>query len=151
MKYVQVIAGCDMTRAATGDVVPAQETVYLAFGTDPARMEIRELDLTGDWAARLREHVRPFLDASHEIGEVGVPGAASGHHDGSSAITYYRGLRAWADETSYADPDGKPGYHKLAKGGYYHSVRLRRAYAEHLVSVVRGGAQPSSGPQAPLR
>jgi hypothetical protein len=78
MQELSIISVCDMTYAETGERVPPEQTVYLAFGDDPRRLEPLQLDLTGDWARKLREAIGPFLGAGHVPGEVVTPGSRPG-------------------------------------------------------------------------
>lgn len=145
MKRVQVFIGCDRTWADSRTLVPADETVYLAFGPDPDHLHVRELDLAAPWAKGLREYLQPFLDAGHAPGEMDVPGGTdnargtgtrkkAGHTGSQENVSYHRQMRAWADAAGYA-VRGKPGYQKLAKGGYYYSPALKRDYAAYLASI----------------
>src|SRR5712675_2355950 len=99
VKYVQIIAACDMTKAATGEIAQAAETVYIAFGGDPKNLKVRELDLAEDWGKELREFLEPYLNASHEPGDLVTPGgdAHSGERKNPGETRKFNeARRAWA-------------------------------------------------------
>lgn len=129
MKYVQIIAACDMTRAQTGAIEPAAETVYLALGSDPANLQVRELDLTGAWAKELREFLLPFLDVSHEPGELVTPVSDSGGTAGDTPLQaarkYNKAMTAWAQSHGYKVTIG-------IRGKNYFPRKTKKAYALHL-------------------
>jgi len=128
VKFIQIICSCDMTRATEPDRhVPAEETLYLAIGPDPDKLDIRELDLTRDWAKALREAMAPFLDASHEPGEMGTPDtpAASRASKNREVQEFNKARIEWAKAMGY-------NLTALVKGGYYPPAKTKRAYAHHL-------------------
>ena len=146
MKYVQIIAACDMTKAVSGEISPAAETVYLALGTDPKKLEVRELDLSQDWAKELHDRVQPFIDASHEPGELITPGGESHPSDNGPADTrgFNKARVTWAQAHGY-------NVTKMVRGGYYPPVKTRKAYALHLVGhddqlTEANGLQPDYDP-----
>lgn len=48
---------------------------------------------------------------------------------------YNTTMRAWADEQGRG-MDAKDGYHRMPKGGYYHSTRLQKDYAAYLKEIL---------------
>lgn len=149
MKFIQITESCDMTRAVNSEHVAADETLYIALGTDPKNLKIRELDLTADWAKALREATAPFLAASHEPGQVSTPGSEL---DGRTRANdprvrgYNDSMRAWAETAGYRVTT-------LAKGGYYYPAKTRNAYARHLAGEThlltgKNKLQPDYDPQA---
>lgn len=144
MKYVQIIAACDMTKADTGEIVPAAETVYLAFGSDPNDLKVRELDLAGKWSEELHEFLLPYLDASHEPGDLVTP-ATDGGGDTTDKRQYKRNNVAWAQRNGY-------NLTKLVRGGWYVPVKTKQAYAHHLsgrddLLTEEHGLQPDYDPK----
>lgn len=143
MKYVQIIAACDMTKAQSGEVVQAAETVYLAFGGDPENLKVRELDLSKEFSEELHEFLLPFLDASHEPGDLITPGADDAA-DPRNVREFNRSRVAWAQEHGYNAT-------KMVRGGYYVPVKTKKAYAHHLAGrddLLTGanGLQPDYDP-----
>ena len=148
MKYVQIIAACDMTKAVSGEITPAAETVYLAFGSDPKNLKVRELDLNEDWAKELHEFLLPYLNASHEPGELITPGGGDGTGGTADATRekreYKKALVAWAQETGY-------NVTPLKRGGWYPPVKTKQAYAHHVsgrddLLTEANGLQPDYDP-----
>ena len=147
MKYVQIIAACDMTKASTGEIEPAAETVYLALGSDPKNLQVRELDLTEDWSKELHEFLLPFINASHEPGELVTPGgdAHPGERKNPGETRKFNEARlAWAQVNGY-------NMTKLVRGGWYAPSKTKRAYAHHLAGddhLLTGanGLQPDYDP-----
>lgn len=142
MKYVQIIAACDMTKADTGEIVPAAETVYLAFGSDPKDLKVRELDLNEDWSKELHEFLLPYLNASHEPGDLVTPVSDGG--DTENKREYKKNMVAWAQKNGY-------NLTRLVRGGYYAPVKTRQAYAHHLAGrddllTEEHGLQPDYDP-----
>ena len=143
MKYVQIISACDMTKADTGEVVPAEETVYIAFGSDPDSLQVRELDLSGKWSEELRTFLQPFLSASHEPGDLVTP--VSDPRDSVDKRAHKANLVRWAQATGY-------NMTRMVRGGWYVPVRTRTAYAHHLAGrddllTEENGLQPDYDPE----
>jgi hypothetical protein len=139
VKRVQVFIGCDSHYAEGGELISSDETIYIAAGPDPDHLKVREVDLCAACALELRGRLQPFLDASHDPGEMDTPAGSTEHktprrmRPTAESMAYNDGMREWADRTGYTQPEGKPGYRQLGgRGGYYHSVALKRAYAEML-------------------
>lgn len=146
MKYVRIIAACDMTKAQTGQVVEAAETVYIAFGSDPKNLQVRELDLDEEWSKELHEFLLPFLNASHEPGELVTPVSGNGDGGGNTdnKREYKKNLVAWAKAKGY-------NLTTLVRGGHYAPVKTRKAYALHLAGrddelIEANGMQPDYDP-----
>jgi hypothetical protein len=146
VKYAQIIAVCDMTRAQTGEVTPAAETVYIAFGGDPRNLKIRELDLSEEWSKDLHEFLLPYLNASHEPGDLITPGTGGHPADDKPAGTreFNRARVDWAQAAGYKIT-------KMIRGGYYVPVKTRKAYAHHLAGrddqlTEANGLQPDYDP-----
>jgi hypothetical protein len=148
MKYVQIVAACDMTRATEDQVVPAAETVFIAYGHDPAQLKVRELDLSDPWAKTLHEAMQSFLDASHDPGEMSAPAqdiAPRARANDPRVRTYNIAMRKWAREAGYC-------FTKLDKGGFYYPARTKQAYAHHLAGqdhllTEEQGLQPDYDPE----
>jgi len=147
MKYVQIIAACDMTREQDGKVVEAAETVYLAFGSDPKNLKVRELDLAENWGKELREFLLPYLDASHDPGDLVTPGGSDHPADDGPAGTreFNKARVEWAHAHGYKVT-------KMVRGGHYVPVRTKQAYAHHLAGndhLLTGanGLQPDYDPE----
>lgn len=148
MKYVQIVAACDMTKAETGEVTPAAETIYLAFGSDPRNLKVRELDLAEEFSKELREFLLPYLNASHEPGELITPGHGSGEHPGDENpgnVREFNAARvAWAQANGY-------NVTKMVRGGWYPPVKTKQAYTHHLAGrddllTEANGLQPDYDP-----
>lgn len=146
MKYVQIIAACDMTKAQTGDITQAAETVYIAFGSDPKNLKVRELDLSQEWSKELHEFLLPYLNASHEPGELITPGGEDHPGDGEPADKrgFNKAQLAWAKEHGYSTTP-------LVRGGTYFPVKTKKAYALHLAGrddqlTGANGLQPDYDP-----
>jgi hypothetical protein len=132
MRELQLILSDDLTYAQTGERVPADETVVLAFDG-----KTRELDLTSEHAKELRDLIGPYLEAGHHP----TPQASKpppGVEREESSITVARArqqlIRDWADARGMRSPDGKRPVYRTESGGYYYSYRLMRQYEAHLAS-----------------
>lgn len=149
MKYVQIIAACDMTKAGTGEIEPAAETVYIAFGSDPKNLKVRELDLSGDFSKELREFLLPYLNASHEPGDLITPGGGDHPADVKNpgdTRKFNEARVAWAQANGY-------NMTKLVRGGWYSPAKTKKAYAHHLAGddhllTEANGLQPDYDPAA---
>jgi hypothetical protein len=147
MKYVQIIAACDMTKAQDGEIAPAAETVYLAFGGDPKNLKVRELDLSDEFSKALHEFLEPYLNASHEPGDLVTPGgdAHPGERKNPGDTRKFNEARlAWAQANGY-------NMTKLVRGGWYPPVKTKQAYAHHLAGndhllTEANGLQPDYDP-----
>ena len=150
MIRVQLVLIDDAVYARTGQVAEAAETFYLAFGTDPDKLEVREINLTAENAGLCTAEVGAWYGFGHEPGAIDAPGGLHRNdgryrHEGGvsgsqETAPYNQRMRAWADRTGFTRKNGKPGYTALAKGGYYHSSQLRAAYAGYLTALA--GGQP---------
>jgi len=142
---VQLLLGDDAIFARTGELVPAEETLYLALGDDPDHLEVVQVDLTAENAGKCRLEVGAWVRYGHPPGEIDAPGGLyknDGRHrrpgskmGSQEAALHYAQMRAWADQTGFAKSNGEPGYRKMEKGGYYHSTQLRQAFAVHLKAL----------------
>jgi hypothetical protein len=146
VKYVQIIAACDMTKAQTGEVTPAAETVYLAFGGDPKKLDVRELDLSEEFSKDLHEFLLPYLNASHEPGDLITPGGNDHPADENpgNVREFNKARVAWAQANGYYVT-------KMVRGGYYPPVKTKQAYALHLAGrddqlTEANGLQPDYDP-----
>lgn len=143
MKYVQIIAACDMTRADTGEIVPAAETVYIAFGGDPKNLKVRELDLSEKFSEELHEFLLPYLNASHDPGDLVTPGG-DGTADPGDVREFNKARVAWAQREGY-------NVTKMVRGGWYPPVKTKKAYAHHVAGrddllTEANGLQPDYDP-----
>jgi hypothetical protein len=146
VKYVQIIAACDMTRAQTGEIEQAAETVYLAFGADPKNLKVRELDLSEEWSKELHASLLPYLNASHEPGDLVTPGSDdTGDADATrEKKAYKKAMVAWAQANGY-------NVTRLVRGGWYPPVKTKQAYAHHVsgrddLLTEANGLQPDYDP-----
>lgn len=133
MKYVQILAACDMTKAETGQTEPAAETVCIALGPDPGHLRVRELDLSEEWAKELREFLAPYLAAGHEPGELVTPG--QGSSAGSLSESRKQAAREQHDFRQSQAAWAKANGYKITKrkaGGWYFPVKTQEAYRQHL-------------------
>jgi hypothetical protein len=142
VKYVRIISACDMTKAETGSVVDAAETVYIAFGSDPGSLKVRELDLSEEWSKELHAFLQPFLSASHEPGDLVTP--VNDVRDTADKRAHKANLVRWAQANGYSIT-------RMVRGGYYVPVRTKQAYAHHLAGndhllTEENGLQPDCDP-----
>jgi hypothetical protein len=127
--------------------VQAAETVYIAFGADPKNLKVRELDLAEEWSKELREFLLPYLNASHDPGDLITPGGDDHPGDeGSPRNTreFNKARRIWAQANGYSIT-------RMARGGYYAPVKTKQAYAHHLAGrddqlTEANGLQPDYDP-----
>jgi hypothetical protein len=150
MIRVQLACLDDREFAVTGALVPADKTFYLAFGEDPDRMQIVQVDLAAANAGKFLLDVGSWAGYGHPVGEIDAPGGLH-KNDGNyrrpaskmgsqENSQYNRQMRAWADKTGFICAKGrnagKPGYHVNVSGaGYYYSSELRQAYAAYLAGI----------------
>lgn len=94
--------------------------------------KIVRLDLNKAHAEELDELLARWMDAGVTVTEL-HPRLALNPTDEVSTREYNTGMRAWAIEHGYGDE-----IKVLEKGGYYHSSRLKDAYADYLAQLREG-------------
>jgi hypothetical protein len=133
MKKVQLFIGDDLHHAEDGQLIPADRTLFFAFGPDRDKLEVHEIDLTDLHAEEFLAFLARYREASHEVGAIATPEPLGPGHPAKDGLGYLRAMREWADRTpGFENP---VGYHKMNKGGFYHSVRLRREYEKYLAGM----------------
>lgn len=152
MIRVQLACLDDREYAQTGELVQADKTFYMAFGEDPDKLEVVQVDLTAANADKCRLEVGAWVSYGHAVGEIDAPGGL--HKNGGSrrqrsrmgtqdTASYNAQMRAWSDKTGFTCAKGrnagKPGYHEnVSGGGYYYSTELRQAFAAYLKELAEG-------------
>jgi len=139
MRELQLVLSDDIAYAQTGERIPADETVIIALDNTT-----RELDLTAENAKKLRELIRPYIEAGHPAGQ---QSATSQEKSRESSITLARArsqvVRDFADNLGLKSPDGKRPIYRTASGGYYYPYKLMKMFREHQAAeAARGNPTP---------
>jgi hypothetical protein len=127
MKEVQIVVSDDLTFAESGKRVEADETVVISIDGKK-----RELDLTEEHAAELRELLDPWMTAGHKPGA--EPPEPREHptkgRDMSVGRERMAKLRDWVDENHLRGRSGpdRPAY-LTTTGKNYAPDWLLKAYA----------------------
>lgn len=127
MRELQLILSDDLTYAQTGERVQADETVVIALDS-----VTRELDLTAANAKKLRELMRPYLEAGHAPGQ---QSATSEEKSRDSRLVTARArqkaMREFADALGLRSDDGERPVYITPGGAYYYSNKLKQMYEAH--------------------
>jgi hypothetical protein len=133
MKELQLVLSDDLTFATTGERVPAEETVLISLDG-----KTRELDLTAEHAAELRQIMEPYLKAGHAPGNEPPLTSPEGKRIKKptpsliEARAAQKKIRDWADARGMRSPDGKRPVYRTESGGYYYSYQLLKEYERWL-------------------
>lgn len=140
MKELQLVLSDDLAFFLRGERVPADETVLISIDG-----KTRELDLTAQNAAELRQVLEPYLKAGHLPGN--EPALTS--PDGKKlkkptpslieARAQQKKLRDYADSRGMRSSDGKRPIYRTEGGGYYYPYPLVKEYEAYVASEAKRG------------